>query len=130
MSSIESRDVNVSVLDEPIVCGHDRSDRTQENGKTSHEVKKRGCRVYNLPGHHYPARRDSHQNNTSPDIYVSELGVSMVEKLERRSTHFGNNVVRSLDPLMTLADRFVPIWATHHAKPTKKARPLPPGVSH
>jgi hypothetical protein len=130
MSSIQSRDVDVSVFDKPIIGAHNRSDRTQEDSKTSHEVQKRSCRVYDLPGHHYPASRDSDQDNTSPDVYVSGSDISMVEKSERRSTHFGNNVVKSLDPLITLADRLVPIWATHHAKPTKKARPLPPGVCH
>jgi hypothetical protein len=109
MSSIKSRDVNVSMFDKPIVSGHDRSNRTQEDSKTSHEVEKRSCRVYDLPWHHYPAGRDRHENDASPDVDVSSTFISVTERRERWATHFGNNVVKSLDPLITLADRLVPI---------------------
>jgi hypothetical protein len=38
MSSIKSWDIDVPVLDQPVVGGHDRRDWAQENGEASHEV--------------------------------------------------------------------------------------------
>jgi hypothetical protein len=41
-------------------------------------------------------------------MYLARLSVYLVEET-RQSTYFGNKVVKSLDPLMTFADRLVPI---------------------
>src|SRR6266566_3925083 len=48
----------------------------------------------------------------------------------RMLMYLGNRQHRSLAQLMTLADRLVPICATTHVRPTKKAPQRPAGPSH
>src|SRR5687768_12082382 len=48
----------------------------------------------------------------------------------RMLMYLGNRQQMSLAHEMTLADRLVPIWATTHVKPTKKAPQRPAGPSH
>ena len=43
VSSIKSWDVDVPVLDQPVIGSHDRSNWAQEDGEASHKVQKTGC---------------------------------------------------------------------------------------
>jgi hypothetical protein len=106
--TVQTWNVYASLFDEPVVGGHDSGDRTQEYCKTGHEVQQGSCGVHDLPWNHDPAccYRDEYHASFNVDIPGD---VSAVIQRVGGITHFGNRIVKSFDPLMTLAERLVPI---------------------
>jgi len=106
--AIKTRDVYASLLDEPVVGCHDSSDRAEEDGEARHKVEQGSSGVDDLPRHHDPACCYRDEYHASSDVDVPgdvSLDINRMDSF----THFGNRVVKSFDPLMTLAERLVPI---------------------
>ena len=70
VGAVQGDDVDVVLLDEPEVAGHDGGDGGEEDGEGGHEAQQRRGGVDDLPGDHDPAANDGGDDSAAADVDV------------------------------------------------------------
>ena len=70
VGAVQGDDVDVVLLDEPEVAGHDGGDGGEEDCKGGHEAQQRSGGVDDLPGDHDPAADDGGDDGAAADVDV------------------------------------------------------------